>query len=106
MHRTRLVVLSALSLMSCRGDATGPDVDVRGTYALESVNRAALPWRLISLGPVTTQVTAGSLTLNEGEGCRVSLTLVTTEDGVGTTVDNSVECEYTHSHGAIFVFRR
>ena len=104
MHRTILVALSALSLLGCRGDGLGPtEIDVTGAYTLESVNGAALPWRLLSLGPARTEVTAGSLILREGTSCRVALTLLTTEDGVETTVDNSLECEYTYSYGAITV---
>ena len=104
MNPTILVALSALVLVSCRGDGTGPPgVDVTGTYALESVNGAPLPWRLLSLGPERTEVTAGSLTLDGGARCRVSLTLITTENDVATSSDNSVDCEYTHSHGAITV---
>ena len=104
MHRTILVVFSALTLMSCRGDGTGPvEVDLIGSYALESVNGAPLPWRLLSLGPVRTEVTAGNLTISSGTGCRVSLTLITTEDGVSTTANDSVDCEYTSGYGAITV---
>ena len=104
MQRIIVVGLWALSLVSCRGDATGlAQFDVTGSYALESVNGAPLPWRLLRLGPATTEVTAGNLTLHQGTVCRVSLTLITTEDGASTTTDDSLDCQYSYSHGAISV---
>ena len=104
MPHSILVALSTLLVVGCRGDATAPPVvDVTGSYTLESVNGAPLPWRLLSLGPGSTSVTAGSLTLNDGAQCRVTLTLATTEDEVTTSATDAVDCEYLYSHGAISV---
>ncbi len=104
MDRMMLVSFSALALLSCGDDGTGPpEANVTGTYVLESVNGAPLPWRLINPSPTRIEVTAGSLTLSDGTSCTVSLTVRTTEDGEVTTDINSQDCQYTHSHGAITV---
>ena len=95
MIRRVLLALLVFGLVACGVDVTDPG-SVSGTYTLRSINGDPLP---VVIGP--SEITAGSLTLNEDLTCSISITARVTEDGIVTTETETEMCSYTLDSGSI-----
>ncbi len=101
------LVMAVALLTACDGDSTGNGGSIVGTYTLQTFNGASLPAGLPGGGPVAPgtpvaieELTAGSVRLNSGNTCSVSITIRTTfTDATGNvtvTTDTATEtCTYS-----------
>ncbi len=101
------LVMAVALFTACDGDSTGNGGSIVGTYTLQIFNGESLPAQLGPTGPVGPGGTmtifalaAGSLQLNSGNTCSLSLTFSETEtDAMGNvtvTTDTQTEtCTYS-----------
>jgi hypothetical protein len=109
-----LAGLALLAVVSCGSDATGPaQGSAIGSYHLESVNGAALPFLSVQNGTAKTEITSEVITLN-GDGTFSDVEIVRTTNGssIATTQFGSVGAyqspdapsEFTETSPNTFVF--
>lgn len=81
--RTRGAALLVVATLACGGGSTGPSGPrIRGTFALDSANHAALPYCTYTDGTHCEWLTAGALTFT-GDGSVTIAGTYTTPDGSG-----------------------
>ncbi len=89
-------------MVGCGGDDVFSPESVAGTYTLQTLNGDALPAVRGEIGTSFTEVTAGSIILNENLSCSTSLSLQVTEGSTVTPGTVMRVCTYTlSSEGAI-----
>ncbi len=105
------LVMAVALLTACDDDTTGPG-SIVGTYTLQTFNGMNLPVVVDSVGPgpqpppqpdiapsgvmsFIVELTAGSVRLNSGNTCSVSLTFRTTDDGTVTADTETETCTYS-----------
>ena len=95
------VVLTFLVLgqAACGDDGTGLE-SIAGTYTLQTIDGEALPWAIPGL---ITEITAGSITLNQDMTCSFSSTSKETYNGIVDTNAVTQECSYTFDNGALAI---
>ena len=83
-------------MVGCGGDDVFSPESVSGTYTLQTFNGGALPAVRGEIGTSFTQVTAGSITLNDDENlsCSTSLSLLVTEGSTVTPGTAERVCTY------------
>jgi hypothetical protein len=86
-----LALLIAPLMIACGDDdPAGPSADsVAGTYRLQTVNGAALPFVFINQPGLRVEVTADEYVLNANQSFTTTITLRETEDTVVTTTTDS-----------------
>ena len=85
------------------GDSSTTPTSITGTYTLQSINGQSLPMVLQVETDylVGTEITAGSITLNQDMTGSSSLTAKLTDSGTVTTITTSAVGTYTHVNGAV-----
>ncbi len=106
------LVMAVALLTACDGDSTGNGGSIVGTYTLQTFNGENLPVEALGGPPFPPgvvfmfELTAGSVRLNSGNTCSVSITIRTTfTDATGnvtvTTDTETDTCTYSVTGTAI-----
>jgi hypothetical protein len=106
--RKALIAVATVALLGCGGDSTGPAVSAVGTWNLQTVNKAPLPYtavfvanplyKLEILSDVFVARADGSYTETFTERETDGTTVTTTsDDDIGTWVQNSTALSITSS---------
>ncbi len=101
MVRRVFLAFLVFGLVACGDDSTGLE-EIVGTYILQSIGGEELPAVVNEVGIVLAEVTAGSVTLDNGRTCSSSFTTRREmEDGTVTTTTDPGACTYAFNDGAI-----
>ncbi len=102
MIRGVFLAFLAFGMVGCGGDDVFSPESVAGTYTLQTLNGDALPAVRGEIGTSFTEVTAGSIILNENLSCSTSLSLRVTGGSTVTTGTAERVCTYAlTSEGSI-----
>ena len=82
-----LVLTLALPLAAC-ADNTGPEDTLEGTYTLQAINGASLPWLAVEEDAGKVEVAGGAITLLADGTFTDRMTFQVTEGGVARTEDD------------------
>ena len=101
MVRRVFLAFLVLGVTGCGADGTGPE-SVTGTYRLQTIDGAPLPFVVFEIGAEKIEVAAGSVTLNENMTCsNIGTFRITTITGNVTTNAVIELCTYTIDGGAL-----
>ena len=98
--RRLLAACVALLAIAC-GDSTSPSASAAGTWTLQTVNGAPLPFVLLQVGADKLELTSDVITANSTGSFTQMTTLKTTEDGQVTTESIPDAGTYTQAGTAI-----
>jgi hypothetical protein len=90
------------ALAACDDDGSGPDLNVEGTYQLQTVNNQPLPFVLDQEGTVfLEELVSAAITLNANGTFNDIATVRTTENGVVTTESQPDGGVYTQNNNVV-----
>ena len=90
------------ALIACGDDATSPDqTTLTGTYTLVSVENESLPYVILELGDLKSELLSGSATFNANGTFTATLTLRETDGGSSTTTTESASGTYVRAGNSV-----
>jgi hypothetical protein len=92
-HLAVVALTLALPLAAC-ADSTAPEDTLSGTYTLETINGASLPWLAVDEAEGKVEVAGGSITLLADGTFTDRMTFRVTEGGVARSEDDTYTGTY------------
>jgi hypothetical protein len=99
----RVLLLAMIpAFAACDDDGSGPELDVTGTYQLQTINGATLPFVLLQTGTTyRLEVLSGEITLNSNGTFTEEATVREDDNGTITTETQTVTGTYTQLNNAV-----
>src|SRR5688572_18942651 len=89
-----VVGLALFALAACGSDSSGPDDGdgpFSGTYSLQTINGAALPYTVGEVDGFKLEIVSDVFTFNENRSFRDITVVRETENGVPTTLTDTID---------------